>query len=363
VESELILLFIQTLNSPHSAPLRSLEDRNTVISGRLHPNDLRGTSVRPGNMSGRLLEQTRISLCIGRWELVGKWEPDELRGSRPVLRGAGAEMPRPTHRKLKGPQKWTHYHLYVILDVFSRYVVGWMVAHRESAELAQQLIEETCQRQGISSDQLTLHADRGSSMTSKSVALLLSDLGVTKSHSRPYVSDDNPYSESQFKTLKYRPGFPKRFGCIEDARAFLNEFFRWYNNEHRHGGIGMMTPHHMHMGTAKEVRDERAKVLNTAYEMHPERFVRRAPAPPRLPLAAWINKPKSCSEAATPSPQGKVEVLTSQACLGSHGDQSPQTPSEKSDPPRVSPLRASPNPAPGPHRPADGLCSEADLVH
>src|SRR5271163_1020034 len=157
-------------------------------------------------------------------------------------------MPWPTHPKLLGPQKWTYFYLYVILDVFSRYVVGWMVAHEESAALAHKLIEETCRRQGITPDRLTLHADRGSSMTSKSVALLLADLGVTKTHSRPYVSNDNPFSESAFKTLKYRPGFPDRFDHLEHARSHCGPFFDWYNNEHRHGSLGLCTPYDVHYG-------------------------------------------------------------------------------------------------------------------
>jgi transposase InsO family protein len=142
--------------------------------------------------------------------------------------------------KLKGHAKWTYFYLYVILDVFSRYVVGWMVAPRETAELAKRLIADTCDKQNILPDQLTIHADRGSSMTSKPVAFLLADLSVTKSHSRPYVSDDNPYSESHFRTLKYRPDFPERFGCIQDSRAFCQEFFTWYNEEHRHSGIELL---------------------------------------------------------------------------------------------------------------------------
>ena len=155
--------------------------------------------------------------------------------------------------KLRGPVKWTCYHLYVILDVFSRYVVGWMIAYRESAELAKRLIEHTCRAQTIAPGQLTVHADRGSSMKSKPVALLLADLGVTKTHSRPHVSDDNPYSESQFRTLKYRPGFPDRFGSIEDARGFCQSFFRWYNHEHHHSGLGLMTPAMVHLGQAADL--------------------------------------------------------------------------------------------------------------
>jgi putative transposase len=193
--------------------------------------------------------------------------------------------------KLKGPAKWTYYHLYVILDVFSRYVPGWMVATRESAALAERLIADTLEKEGIVPGQLVLHADRGTSMRSKPVALLLADLGVERTHSRPHVSNDNPYSESQFRTLKYRPTFPARFGSLEDARAFCREFFGWYNTEHRHSGIGLLTPADVHHGRAAEVTAARAVTLTRAYAAHPERFVRRPPQPPRLPTAVWINPP------------------------------------------------------------------------
>jgi putative transposase len=193
--------------------------------------------------------------------------------------------------KLLGPAKWTYFYLYVILDVFSRYVVGWTVQHRERAPVAEQLIAQACQQQQIARGQLTVHADRGSSMTSKPVAFLLADLGVTRTHSRPYTSTDNPYSEAQFKTLKYRPGFPQRFDSIEHARAFCRPFFDWYNHQHRHSGIGLMTPAAVHYGRAPEMHAARARVLDAAYERHPERFVRRPPVPPELPTAAWINKP------------------------------------------------------------------------
>jgi len=192
-----------------------------------------------------------------------------------------------------GPAKWTYFYLYGILDIFSRYVVGWMVADRESATLASQLIDQTCAKQGIPPGQLTLHADRGTSMKSKAVALLLSDLGVTKTHSRPHVSDDNPFSESQFRTLKYRPDFPGRFGSIQDARAFCRSFFPWYNTEHRHSGIGLLTPESVHYGRAADLLDQRQSVLSDAYQAHPERFVRKPPTPPALPSAAWINPPKN----------------------------------------------------------------------
>lgn len=198
--------------------------------------------------------------------------------------------------KLLGPVKWTYFSLYVILDIFSRYVVGWMVAGREMAALAHRLIQETMEKQDIRPGHLTIHADRGASMRSKPVALLLSDLGVTKTHSRPHTSDDNPYSEAQFKTLKYRPDFPERFGGLEDARAFCQDFFRWYNTEHHHSGIGLMTPEVVHYGLAKEVFKAREKVLLAAYETHPERFVRKVPVPLALPEAAWINPPKSTME-------------------------------------------------------------------
>ena len=200
--------------------------------------------------------------------------------------------------KLKGPAKWTYYYLYVILDVFSRYAVGWTVQHRESGPIAKALIAQVCHQQQITHDQLTVHADRGSSMTSKPVAFLLSDLGITRSHSRPYTSTDNPYSEAQFKTLKYRPAFPARFDSIEHARGFCREFFDHYNHRHRHSGIGLMTPASVHYGHAAAVRAERQRVLDAAYARTPERFVRRAPTPPLVPTAAWINKPAPTEENA-----------------------------------------------------------------
>jgi putative transposase len=193
--------------------------------------------------------------------------------------------------KLRGPHKWTYYYLYVILDVFSRYVVGWMVATKESAALAEKLIADTCAKQAIEPGQLTVHADRGSSMTSKPVAFLLADLGITQSHSRPHVSNDNPYSESQFKTLKYRPDFPGRFDSIEAARAHCQDFFRYYNHDHRHSGLGLHTPFDVHHGHAPAVQARRGDVLAAAYAAHPERFVAQPPTPPAPPTTAWINKP------------------------------------------------------------------------
>ena len=194
--------------------------------------------------------------------------------------------------KLRGPGKWTCFHLYVILDIFSRYVVGWMIAHRETAELAEKLIADTVAKHDIAPGRLTLHADRGTSMRSKPVAALLVDLDVAKTHSRPHVSDDNPYSEAQFKTLKYRPDFPDRFGSIEDARAHCQAFFTWYNTAHRHSGIGFMTPQTVHYGRATELTRKRSITLDAAFLANPNRFKDVAPRPPAVPLAAWINPPK-----------------------------------------------------------------------
>jgi putative transposase len=203
--------------------------------------------------------------------------------------------------KLKGPSKWTYFHLYVILDIFSRYVVGWMVAPQESAELAEKLIADTVAKQAIAPGTLTLHADRGSSMRSKPVAALLVDLEVAKSHSRPYVSDDNPFSEAQFKTLKYRPDFPARFGSVEDARAHCQAFFAWYNGEHRHSGIGFMTPESVHYGQAATLLRQREEALDAAFVANPKRFKGNAPRPPKLPTAAWINPPKKSDTPSIPT--------------------------------------------------------------
>lgn len=194
--------------------------------------------------------------------------------------------------KLLGPTKWTYYYLYNILDVFSRYSVGWMIAEQESASLAEELIAATCVRQNIQPGQLTIHADRGSSMSSKPVALLMADLGVTKTHSRPHVSNDNPFSEAQFKTLKYRPDYPERFGCQADARTWATEFFRWYNYEHHHSAIALLTPADVHFGRAQTVLDQRQQVLHAAYLKNPERFVKGQSIPAQVPPAVWINPPQ-----------------------------------------------------------------------
>jgi len=193
--------------------------------------------------------------------------------------------------KLLGPKQWTYYYLYVLLDIYSRYAVGWMVADRENSALAGRLIEETCTKQGVEPKILTLHSDRGSPMTSKCTAQLLADLGVTRSLSRPQVSDDNPFSEAQFKTLKYHPGFPRRFVGIDHATDYCRSFFPWYNTEHRHGGIAMLTPTNVHYGRAQAMLEQRQRTLADAWAAHPERFVHGIPEPRPLPEAVWINPP------------------------------------------------------------------------
>jgi len=204
--------------------------------------------------------------------------------------------------QLRGPSKGIYYYLYVILDIFSRYAVGWMMAEQELAALAEQLMGETCTKQGVDRGSLTIHADNGGAMTSKSLALLLADLGVAKSHSRPHVSDDNPFPEAQFKTLKYHPGYPERFGSLPDARGWGREFFDWYNNEHHHTALGLLTPADVHYGRSAVVLAKRQEVLQRAYEAHPERFVKGAPKVLELPPAVWINPPTSSE---TPSATAK----------------------------------------------------------
>jgi putative transposase len=197
--------------------------------------------------------------------------------------------------KLHGPQKWTYLYLYAVIDIYSRYVVGWLLAERESSELAKLLLESTIREQGADPAKLTIHADRGSSMTSKPVAFLLADLGVTKSHSRPHVSNDNPHIESLFKTTKYQPEFPKTFANIVEARAFCRTFFRWYNHEHRHSGIALHTPSDVHHGRVAQKTALRQIALDAAYAAHPERFVKGRPKPLQLPAASFINRPATAS--------------------------------------------------------------------
>lgn len=256
----------------------------------------------PGEVYATLLDEENY-LCSERTMYRILAEHQQLRERREQVRHPHYQAPqllatRPNEvwswdiTKLLGPSKWTYFYLYVILDIFSRYVVGWMLAYRESAELAKKLIEQTLERQNILPGTLTVHADRGAPMTSKAVAWLMAELGITKTHSRPYVSNDNPFSESQFKTLKYRPEFPDRFGSYQDAHRFLSGFFPWYNHEHHHSGLGYLTPYEVHYGLAQKRREQRATVLQQAYERNPKRFVKGIPQPALLPSAAWINKPK-----------------------------------------------------------------------
>jgi putative transposase len=285
---------------PRAPSIRALsrEERGVVLDV-LHED--RFADLAPAQVYATLLDEGRFH-CSERTMYRILDANDEVRERREQLRHPQYAAPEllatgPNQlwswdiTKLKGPQKWTYFYLYVVMDVFSRYVPGWMVAPGESAVLAERLIAEACERQGIESGQLTIHADRGPSMRSNLVAQLLADLGVTKTHSRPHVSNDNPYSEAHFKTLKYRPDFPECFGCIQDARAHCVDFFGWYNREHRHSGIGLYTPEDVHFGRSALRAEQRAAVLTAAYDAHPERFTRGVPKPQPVPTAVWINKP------------------------------------------------------------------------
>jgi putative transposase len=285
---------------PRPAPPRTLSDpERTAVLDELHSE--RFLDAAPAALYATLLDEGTYLASVRTMYriLAANAEVRERRRqlrhpayARPELLATGPrELFSWDITKLRGPVRGTHYHLYVILDVFSRYVPGWMVATRESAVLAERLIAETADKEGITPGQLTIHADRGTSMRSKDVALLLADLGIERSHSRPHVSNDNPFSESQFRTLKYRPTFPDRFGSIEDARAFCADFFTWYNTMHRHSGIGLLTPADVHAGRAPEITAARSVTLDAAYLAHPERFVRRPPTPPEVPTAVWINPP------------------------------------------------------------------------
>jgi len=256
----------------------------------------------PGEIVATLLDEDTY-LCSERTMYRILEAENEVRERRNQLRHPNYEKPEllataPNQvwswdiTKLKGPVKWTYFYLFVILDIFSRYVVGWTLANRETAIIAKRLIQQTCDKQEIVAGQVTIHADNGSAPASKLVAQLLADLSLTKSHSRPHVSNDNPYSESQFKTMKYRPEFPDRFGCYEDAHGFCRVFFTWYNQDHRHSGIGMLTPEDLHYGRAEEILSIRQRTLDAAFQAHPERFVLGRPGPQKLPVAAWINPPK-----------------------------------------------------------------------
>jgi len=292
---------------PRALSPRALSDvERAVVLGQLHEE--RFADCSPAHVYATLLdegtylasERTMYRLLAAHGET--RERRDQLTHppyARPeLLARAPNEVWSWDITKLLGPATWTYFYLFVILDIYSRYVVGWTVQHQETAPLAEQLIADTLTKQQIPRGQLTILADRGSAMRSKPVAFLLADLGVTKTHSRPYTSTDNPYSEAHFKTLKYRPGFPARFDSILHARAFCRQFFPWYNEHHRHSGIGLMTPSTVHHGLAEQTHAARADVLDAAYAATPERFVRRAPQPPRLPTGAWINKPPDTEQPA-----------------------------------------------------------------
>ncbi len=308
-----------------------------AITQRSHPRALSGNERQgvlgilnserfwdqaPGEIYATLLDEGKY-LCSERTMYRILADNQQVKERRDQLRHPGYQAPELIASrsnevwswditKLLGPTKWTYFYLYVILDIFSRYVVGWMLAYRESAELAKRLIEQTIEREKIEPGSLTLHADRGPSMTSQPVAFLLAGLGVTKSHSRPYVSNDNPYSESQFKTMKYRPEFPERFGCYQDADRFCTEFFPWYNHVHHHSGVAYLTPYEVHYGMAQQRRDQRAEVLKEAFGKNPQRFVRGLPQPALLPTAAWINKPKQNHLPESTEPRNSSIITTEQ---------------------------------------------------
>jgi len=285
----------------------SVEERTEVLSTL---NSDRFANLAPGEVFTTLLDEGRY-LCSERTMYRILKDNDQVRERRRLLRHPTYERPEllatgPNEvwswdiTKLKGPVKYQYFQLYVMLDIFSRKVVGWMVADCEKDELAGQFIGETCDKEGIAPNQLTIHADRGSAMTSLHVAGLLASLGVTKSHSRPHVSNDNPYSESAFKTMKYQPKFPSRFGCQADAAAFCREFFNWYNNEHHHSGIAMLTPVDLHNGRGAAVLADRHKVKLAAFTRNPERFSNGAPALQPVPAAAWINPPQVAAGPVSP---------------------------------------------------------------
>ncbi len=291
----------EALSEPRSSWYRSREPRPAVSSSRRSLRRLTGTEecrvldtlntarfqdMAPGEAFATLLDEGTY-LCSERtmYRILSRHGQNRIRRqaaprtyTKPELLATGSnEVWAWDITKLKGPVKWTYYYLYKVLDVYSRYVVGWMVAYRESAALAQDLIADACLKQEIIPGSLTVHADNGSSMKSGTLAQLLTDLGVSKTHSRPHVSNDNPFSESAFKTLKYRPGYPVRFGSIEDTRSFCRRFFAWYNTEHRHSGIAMVTPENVHYNTHQEVLTARSLTLAQAYQDHPERFVKGVP--------------------------------------------------------------------------------------
>lgn len=285
---------------PHPRALTPVEE--TVVRTVL--NSDRFQDMSPYEVYGTLLDEDGRYLCSVRtmYRILKKYGETAPRGRqrtrthyrKPELLATGPNQVWSWDiTKLKGPQKWTYYYLYVMLDIFSRYVVGWLIARRESAAIAKELMATCYLQQGIDKEQLTIHADRGGPMKAKAVAHLLADLGVTKTHARPYTSNDNPFSEAQFKTVKYRPDYPERFGSLQDARAWSRPFFDWYNHQHRHSALALMTPAMVHADQARQVMQQRRQILDAAFQAHPERFVRGQPQPGSLPEAVWINPPAS----------------------------------------------------------------------
>lgn len=286
--------------APRPTPPRALkETEKAEVLAVLHSK--RFYDSAPREVYAALLDE---GLCYCHWSTMYRLleEHNEVherrqqrrhpQSSRPELKATGPNQLWSWDITLLRGLKDVFYYLYVILDVFSRYVPGWLLAERESAELAEQLIAETCTKQGIQPGQLVLHADRGSAMRSKTVAQLLRDLEVDKSHSRPYTPTDNPYSESQFKTMKYRPGYPEHFEGKDVAHHWARDFFQWYNHEHYHTRLGLMTPATVHYNQVDEVYEKRQRVLDAAYAAHPERFVGGRPTPPKAPEVVWINRPR-----------------------------------------------------------------------
>jgi putative transposase len=291
-----------TASAPREAPSRRALSQAEKEQVRDLLNSERFQDTAPREVYAALLDEERYLCSVSTMYRILA-QHAEVRERRNQLRHPAYQKPelmatRPNQvyswdiTKLRGPSKGSYYSLYVIIDIFSRYVVGWLLAEVESAELAEQLIAETCAKQGVAREQLAIHADNGSPMIAKSVAVLMADLGVVKSHSRPHVSNDNPFSEAQFKTLKYRPDYPQRFGSLADARSWARRFFVWYNDRHHHTGLGLLTPTDVHHGRAETVRQKRQIALHRAYQAHPERFVKGAPVPAKLPAAVWINPPK-----------------------------------------------------------------------
>jgi len=314
----------EALSEPRSSWYRSRKPRPVVSPASWSPrrltdaeelqvldtlNSERFQDMAPGEVHATLLDEG-VYLCSERtmYRILSKRGQNVIRRQSASRIYAKPELlaTRPNElwswdiTKLKGPVKWTYYHLYKVLDVYSRYVVGWMVATRESADLAKDLIDEACKKQEIVPGTLTIHADNGSPMKAFTFSQLLTDLGVVKSHSRPSVSNDNPFSESAFKTLKYHPGYPERFGSIEDARSFCRTFFSWYNTEHRHSGIAMLTPDNVHYHTHQKVLNTRSLTLEKAFQLHPERFVKGVPKVQSVPTKVWINKPNAIEQVAIP---------------------------------------------------------------